>query len=195
MISPDEKSFALGLLFRGIAHEYANTLNAILMNAQVAAMSPEDAASSLATITSQARNSGNFVKALSRFLSADDFSPERTASVDGAIELARALTASIVRRSPTSMSVDLNSQDPVRVNPTALSVSIALLIHAACASAASSISISSHRRQSEAAVVFRSDDGLPSKNELAMRIARQFCTDHDGQLSETDGSLTLLIPS
>ena len=195
-ITAEDRAAALGRLFRGIAHETANALNAILMNAQLGKLNPDEAQDSLQTVIDQARTGGEFLKRMSAFAGANTLAPHTDASLKDCLGLARKLLGSHVRRSGLKLTIEPDDAPVLPLDPFAAAVTIALLIDYACelAPAAATLRIA---RTSPACVLEMEFDGLswqPDDGRLAVRFARQLAADHGGSFETLESGWRLTLP-
>lgn len=197
-IGPGDREAALGRLFRGIAHETANSLNAILMNAQLGMLSADEAPSSLETIADQARGGGRFLKLISTFAGASDLAPQDNGSVSECLGLARKLIGSRVRRSGLKLTIEASDTPPIPLNPFAAAITIALLIDAACATGAAQATIVTSVTDHDCEVRLSMDNAAPAEDAaaatLAYRFARQLAADHGGRFERETGGWVLALP-
>lgn len=195
-ISAEDRATALGRLFRGIAHETANALNAILMNAQLGTLNPDEAQASLQTVIQQARSGGEFLKRMSAFAGANTLAPHTDASLSDCLGLARKLLGSRVRRSGLKLTIELGDAPDIPLDPFAVAATIALLIDYACELAPAEATLRM-ARTTPACVLEMHLDGRtwqPDENRLALRFARQLAADHGGSFETMEAGWRLTLP-
>lgn len=196
-IDAADREAALGTVFRGIAHESANTLNAILMNAQLGMLSDEEAAASLETIATQARSGGKFLKRISAFAGAADLAPHTEASLAECVGLARKLIGTRVRRSGLKLSIDAAETPKIPLDPFGAAVTIALLIDRTCSAGAERAALRTavNERNCELRLTTEATGKSDRQAEsLALRFAYQLARDHRGHFEALPDGWLLVLP-
>lgn len=198
-ITAEDRAAALGGLFRGVTHEIANTLNAILMNAQLGMLSADEAQESLRTITEQARTGGQFLKSMSAFAGANTLEPSAEACIKDCIGLARKLLGSRVRRSGVNLTIEQGEAVQLPLDPFGAAVTIALLIDLVCDAQPGAANLRVARTEPACVVELSMDnagwdDAAGLEEQLAVRFARQLAGDHGGSFELTDSGWLLTLP-
>lgn len=197
-VSAEDRASALGRLFRGVAHETANTLNAILMNAQLGMLNADEAQPSLRTITDQARSGGEFLKTMSAFAGGTSLQPHGEHCIKDCLGLARKLLGSRVRRSGVKLAME--QADPLRLPLDAFgaAITLALLIDLVCELAPETARLRVARTE-PACVLEMTMSGArwpegDARDSLALRFARQLAADHGGSFELTESGWLLTLP-
>lgn len=195
-IDAEDRAAALGRLFRGIAHETANALNAILMNAQLGLLSADEARASLETVIGQARSGGEFLKKMSAFAGANTLAPQGENSLGDCLGLARKLLGSRVRRSGLKLHIDPADAPTLPLDPFAAAVTVALLIDEACELAPATASLQIARTSPACVLEMQLEDArwTAGDDTLAVRFANHLAADHAGSFETTKDGWRLTLP-
>lgn len=187
-----KRSAALGQLFRGIAHELANSLNNVVMNAELAKLSPEDCADALATISRNGREGGQLLKQLSAFSVADHFKPVPGSSLADAVTLAQRLIVSRARRENLELQFSVGDDVTLPLDTTGLAITLALLINSLCGRAGAATL--SYGVEAGACLVALDHDAGDIEAGLAGEMAAELSADHGGSLQLLPQGWRLILP-
>lgn len=196
-VTERDRAHALGLLFRGIAHENANSLNAILMNAELGRMSAEEAPDALRAIAEQARAGGELVKGLAGFVRGSDLAPNGRVSLSQCLDLARRLLASKAHRCGVRLGfADEGTGLKLPLDRHAAAVTLALLLDALCDAGAHTIEVDSRSSDGACEIRVRAEAETVDTDNLrfALRFARQLAEDHGGAFEDSERCWTLRLP-
>jgi signal transduction histidine kinase len=177
--SAEMAALDLGAFVRGAAHDFANPLNAIAMNAELVKMllereQPARAREALDRLLEDCARCGRLIQGMQRFGSGLHAGPHRTiavrALIDGAIELVvqeRAATLPAFHCDGTPASVCVDSP--------ALERAIASVLHNAAEAQADTIQIFTHDEDSAVVIAIR-DNGTGIAADAHDKVAEPFYT-------------------
>lgn len=177
--APDGDGLDLGAFVRGAAHDFANPLNAISLNAELAKLllerdQPGRACEVLERLLADCARCGRMVQGMQRFGSGLHAYPREAISARALIDAAVAVTAQ--ERSGALPALRIDGVDAqISVDRPALERTIAGLLHSAAEAGATMIEIRIRRDDDSVAIDIR-DNGGGIPVEPRARVAEPFFT-------------------
>ncbi|MDR3386070.1 MAG: HAMP domain-containing sensor histidine kinase [Rudaea sp.] len=182
-VSGDDAALDLGEFVRGLAHDIANPLNAIAMNAELAKLllereQPERAREVLDRLLADCARCGRWIQGVQRFGSGLHAHPRETISVRVLVDAAIKLAGQERIGDLPAVCVD-GVDAPVLVDRPALERAIAGLLHNAAEADAGKIQIQM-RGEGDRVLIDIRDDGGGIAPELRARVAESFYSTRRG---------------